>query len=174
MLPISAQKNQLIIAERIAILAAGACAAGFAFCWFERSFAHFVMPAVFVTFAVVFYLALLIAGLMSELSSCLGKTTATRPESAGFSLREIALQLQWSPLSYKIAALISIAGIVAKAIIFGSVSWTTGEPFTQRHAIASLLYIFFIINIELPVVASASRMPGTFVENMQQFGSDET
>ena len=66
-----------------------------------------------------------------------------------------------------------MAGVVGTAVLFGAVSWSTNESFTSHHALGASLYLFCILVIELPVIASASRMPGTFKDNISLLGKKD-
>lgn len=170
---LSAKKRQLATAERIGIVAATACILVALLCSVEESFSKLALPVVLIAFGAVFYLALLTAGLTTELNSVLGKLPSTSGEGPYTTIAEIRKQLRWSPRSYRVAALGAVAGILVTAGVFGAVSWTTSEPFTSRHAVGSSLYLFCILIVELPLIASASRMPGTFKENISLLGQGD-
>ncbi len=163
---LSARKHQLAIAERVTIGAAAACITSALLCLLDDSFSRFSLPVVLLAMATMFYLALLIAGLTSELFKALGKFPSSSGEGPYSSVSGIRKQLQWAPKPYRVAALVAIAGIAGTAVKFGAVSWSTGESFTSRHAIAASLYLSCILVLELPLIASALRMPGTYKDNV--------
>jgi hypothetical protein len=167
---LSAEKSHLAIAERVAIIAAAACVATAALCRLDESFAKFALPIVLFALAVMFYFALLIAGLTKERLQALGKLPSPSGEPPESTIHEIRRQLQWSPRVYRFSALVALAGIVATAFVYGTVSWSTDEVFTQHHAIGASLYLCCMLLLELPFIASASRMPGTFQENASGSG----
>jgi hypothetical protein len=170
---LSARKRQLAIAERVAIWVATACILSALLNLLDDSFSTLSLPVVLIAMGAMFYLAFLIAWLMSELSRALGRFPSQSEEGPYSSISEIRKQLQWSPKPYRVAALVAIAGIVGTAVKFGAVSWSTSEPFTSRHAIGASLYLFCILIIELPLIASASRMPGTYKDNITLLGESD-
>jgi uncharacterized membrane protein len=170
---LSAKKQQLAIAERFAICASASCIIVALLSLIDESFSKIALPVVLLAFGGMFYLALLITGLTTELNKALGRVSSTSGEGPYSSISEIRKQIQWSPRSYRLAALVAIVGIVGTAAMFGVVSWSTNQPFTSRHAIASSLYLCCILIIELPVIASASRMPGTYKDNISLLGEGD-
>ena len=171
---LSARKLQLVIAERVAIGAAAACITSALLCLLDDSFSKLVLPVVLLAMATMFYLALLIAGLTSELSRALGKFPSSSGEGPYSSISGIRKQLQWAPKPYRVAALVAIAGIAGTAVKFGAVSWSTGEPLSSRDAIAACLYLSCILFFELPFIASALRMPGTYKDNITLLDESDT
>lgn len=163
---LSQKKRQLAIAEQFGVCAAMACIIVALLCLTDSAFSKIALPVVLFAMGTMFYLALLIAGLTTELAKALGKFPSSSGEGHFSSISEIRKQLQWAPKSYRFAALAAIAGVVGTAVAFGGVSWSTIEPFTSRHAIGASLYLSCILIIELPVIASASRMPGAFKDNI--------
>jgi hypothetical protein len=171
---LSAKKQQLAIAERFAICASAACIIVVLLSLIDESISKLALPVILLALGAMFYLALLIAGLTTELNMALGKVSSPSGEGPYTSISEIRKQIQWSPRSYRLAALVAIVGIVGTAVMFGAVSWSTSEPFTSHHAIGASLYLCCILIIELPVIASASRMPGTYKDNISLLGEGDT
>ena len=162
---LSNRKHQLLVAERLAIASAIVCLSIAMLSWLNEAIAKLALPIVLIAFAIIFYLALLIAGLTGELAKSLGLPAASSDESAFISWRDLRKQWQWSPRLYKLLAVTSLLATIAMVFTFGAVSWTTGEIFTREKAIGSSLYLCFITLIELPVIASAARMPGAFQDH---------
>jgi uncharacterized membrane protein YeiB len=171
---LSSRKRQLAIAERGALFAAAACLLVALSSSLEPTLSKVALPVVLFAIGTMFYLAFMIAGLEAELSRALGKYPSSDDEGYYTSMAEIRKQLQWAPKTYRVAALIAMAGMVGTALAFGAVSWTTDSAFTSRHAIGASLYLICILAIELPVIASASRMPGTFSDNISHLSERDT
>ena len=131
---LSAKKQQLAIAVRFAICISMACIIVAIYSSTNECYSKLALPVVHLALGTMFYLALLIAGLTTELHRSLGKAPSTSGEDSYSSISEIRTQMQWSPRSYKVASLVGIVGILGTAVIFGAVSWSTNEPFTSRHA----------------------------------------
>ncbi|MFM9835759.1 MAG: hypothetical protein ACKVOA_06625 [Methylophilaceae bacterium] len=142
---LSARKQQLAIAERIAIVAAVACIVIALLCSTDEHLSQFSLTVVLIALGAMFYLALLIAGLTTELNSALGKVSSTNDEGPYSSISEIRWQLRWSPKSYRVAALVAFTGVIITAVVFGAVSWSTSEPFTSRNALGSSLYLLCVL-----------------------------
>ena len=88
-------------------------------------------------------------------------------ESKGLSWNETKLLLSWCPrpLVYVCVALIAIG--LAFGLFEGGTSWSSGQPFTTRHAIGFSLASMSFGAIALPVIASALRMPGEYSDHFQ-------
>lgn len=167
---LSANKSRLARAERIAIGGVLACCIVALLPWVHDVLPILGLPVVLGAMAVIFYLALLIAGLTAEVNRALGKWPSETGEPPPSTFGEIRRQLQWSPVGYKAGALIAVGGLVVTGIAFGPMGWTTSEPFTHRHAMGASLYCGCLLLLELPLIASAARMPGTFDENIASLG----
>jgi hypothetical protein len=80
------------------------------------------------------------------------------------SMSEMKQLLRWCPklllLAYPLAAVILLVTLLSA----GSVEWSTGQPFTAREAKGLPMFLAAFILVALPVLASSSRMPGTFSE----------
>ena len=101
---LSEKKTQLAIAERIAVCVSSACIMVALLCLVDNSFSIVALPVVLVAMGTMFYLALLIAGLTTELTKALGKFPSSSDDGPYSSISEIRKQLQWSPKSYRVAA----------------------------------------------------------------------
>jgi amino acid permease len=74
---LSARKQLLANAERIAIISSGACVMIAVPCSADESFFKLGPPVVLIAFGAMFYLAFLIAGLTTELNVALGKVKSS-------------------------------------------------------------------------------------------------
>lgn len=88
-----------------------------------------------------------------------------RERVAGLSSSELSALLRWAPVAHKTAGVLGVAIAVATAVAFGSVSWSSNDPPTPTDGIAGALYLASFLLVILPVLASAARMPGTYVAN---------
>jgi hypothetical protein len=170
---LSTKKRQLAMAERLAGCAIGACVIVTIACGVDGALAKFMMPIILFAIGTMFYLAVLIAGLTTELNRALGKWPSPTGEGPYSTTQELRKQLQWSPRSFKLGALAAIGGVVGTAGFFGAVSWSTGESMTSSNVIGASLYLCFILLIELPLIASAVRMPGAFKDNILLLGKSD-
>jgi hypothetical protein len=93
------------------------------------------------------------------------KPTTADGQSDGLSGPEFAFMVRWAPRSYKLAAWIGVAILVGTLFVFGSITIRTGEPTNPRDIPALFLYFSFFYFVSLPVLGSASRMPGSYASN---------
>ena len=91
-------------------------------------------------------------------------TFAGRTED--LSPSEIGQLLRWAPVWQKVAAIAGILIAVVTGVTLGEVSWTSEAPFTPAHALGASLYLSAFYLLSLPVLGSASRMRGTYVDNL--------
>ena len=70
--------------------------------------------------------------------------------------------LRWCPRWLKFALPIGFSLIFAAPAFIGSAEWSSSKPFTERDAKVFLLAIAGFLLMSLPILASASRMPGAF------------
>ncbi len=86
-------------------------------------------------------------------------------EEGGLSFKEFAFLLQWAPLPIRYVHVIA-GGVLGYIIIYiGSIEWSSGQPFTQRHAMGFMMYDILFLLFPYAFLASASRMTGGFSEN---------
>jgi hypothetical protein len=121
----------------------------------------FVVPGMILVFAVV----VVCLALASEFSKVLGRTPSSDGE-VDLSLADWWLLSRWCPATMKLAYLLAIAVALYTLFAVGlGVSWSTGEAFTQREALGFPLFGATMLLILLPMLASAARMPGAYVEH---------
>jgi hypothetical protein len=80
----------------------------------------------------------------------------------GLSGSEVAELVQFSPARYKIAALIALACAFVLGLIHGEVLLSSDRSLARSDAVAGFLYLSVFYLVALPVVASATRMPGSY------------
>ena len=88
-----------------------------------------------------------------------------RDRSAGLNNQEIGAVIRWAPFWQKAAGFLAILVAVTTAIVFGSVSWSTGKPPSLTDGIAAALYLLAFFLLSLPILGSAARMPGSYAES---------
>ena len=93
------------------------------------------------------------------------KATDPDERSDGLSSAEIAFLTRWSPRPYKAAAWLALAILLGTLLFFGGVSITTREELDPAKVPAVFLYFSVFYLICLPVLGSATRMPGTYASN---------
>ncbi len=82
------------------------------------------------------------------------------------SSAEIAALIRWAPLPYKLAAVGGIAITIIAALVVGEVSWSSSDPFVARDAVGAMLCLAGLYLLSLPILGSAARMPGTYLDNL--------
>jgi hypothetical protein len=121
----------------------------------------FVVPGMIVVLAVV----LVCFALASEFSKVMGRGPSQDGE-VDLSLSDWWLLSRWCPAAMKLAYLLAIAVAMYTLFAVGlGVSWRTGEAFTQREALGFPLFGAIMLLTLLPMLASAARMPGAYVEH---------
>lgn len=93
------------------------------------------------------------------------KPTTADGQSDGLSGQELAFMVRWAPGLYKLAAWTGVVILVGTIFVSGSVTITTGKPTNPRDIPALYLYFSVIFLVSLPVLGSASRMPGSYAAN---------
>jgi hypothetical protein len=78
--------------------------------------------------------------------------------------------LRWCPRWLKFALPIGFSLIFAAPTFIGSAGWSSSKPFTERDAKVFLLTIAGFLLMSLPILASASRMPGAFQDRFSAKG----
>ena len=109
--------------------------------------------------------------LISEYARTVRDSSYFGARTAGLNAGELAALMHWAPLACKLAAGLGIAVMVATAIAFGEISWSSEDPPTSEDGIAGALYLGSFFLLTLPVLGSARRMPGSYAES---FRTDQT
>ena len=100
-----------------------------------------------------------------------GRTSASRNDD-DMSGKELAALVRWCP-RWLVAASISCAAVAFLiALPIGEIQWPSNEPFTSREAIGLNLGLAVFFFLAVPILASASRMPGAYEENFQRGGGN--
>jgi hypothetical protein len=82
------------------------------------------------------------------------------------SSAEFAELIHWSPRWINVTAALLFIYDLAVIIPLGEVSWRSGQPFARREALEICFFLSTFVSVSLPILASASRMPGTFAEQL--------
>ena len=110
----------------------------------------------------IFVIAVL---LFHEFAQVLHGKPSSLFEENELSIAETKQLLRWCPGPYKLA--FAVAGVVMLTAIFtvGAVEWSSGQPFTEKEAKGIPLFLAVFMLVALPILASASRMPGAFADH---------
>jgi hypothetical protein len=90
------------------------------------------------------------------------KPSSWRQRTAGLSSRELAAILRWSPKLYLLIAAVGIIMMVVTSIQFGRISFRSNETPDPNMVSGIFFSLIFFYALALPVLGSASRMPGTY------------
>lgn len=120
-------------------------------------------PYVMAGFALVFPLWAITVLLMVEFAEPRRKGKSWWAQ--GLSFGELRTLVRWCPRPLLYASLLVATGAMVVSAKIGSTHWSFGEDFTARHAIGFSLGIAIFCSFALPVLASASRMPGAFSDH---------
>ena len=80
-------------------------------------------------------------------------------------LGEVRQLLRWCPGPTKLAFVIAGVALLFAMFYVGAVEWSSGQPFTEKEAKGFPLFLSVFMLVALPVLASASRMPGAFADH---------
>jgi hypothetical protein len=83
----------------------------------------------------------------------------------GLSGIEVSELTHWCPRWLIVAVILLLVYEFAVLLPLGRISWGSDRPFTQREALGVCFGLSIFVLLSLPVLASASRMPGTFAEH---------
>ena len=121
-------------------------------------FEPFVFYSFFVMF-LVFGVAVWVAG---EYAQTVRTNASWWQRSRGLSLAELKALTQWCPRWIIYLSLVCGVAGIAMAFQVGDVQWSPGQPFTEREALGFTAGQSTFCFFALPILASASRMPGNF------------
>ncbi|MEO8102964.1 MAG: hypothetical protein ABI790_10575 [Betaproteobacteria bacterium] len=120
---------------------------------------------VYAALAAMMGVAITVAILTSEFARVLHASRAEAKMPDAFSPMQVGLLVNWSPAAQGFGAVLAMLLLIGTALVSGSVQWSSGEPFTPHLAVAAFLYVGGFYFVVLPVLGSASRMPGSFEDN---------
>ena len=93
------------------------------------------------------------------------KPTTPDERSDGLSGSELKFMVRWAPAAYKVGAWLGAVILAGTVLTFGEVTITTRDPTPPRDIPALYLYFSVFYLLSLPVLGSASRMPGSYAAN---------
>lgn len=165
-MPLSERKWLLRIAEYLCLADILACVYCAYHAKLDPIFASSLSTFSFVNSLMVFVLFVLQIFLWSEFSAANNLNQGKEGEDEGsMTFKELSFALQWAPIPIRYSHVLSV-GILAYIILFvGNVEWTSGQPFTQRHAFGFMMYNLFFLLLPYSFLASASRMTGSYSQN---------
>jgi hypothetical protein len=128
-----------------------------------------VMSAVLVNSTLVFPMIFVAVALIRELDTATGVAHSWW-QSPRVRFDELRRLVRWCPSWLLVVSLACAAGAAISGTIVGGARWSSDEEFTLHHAISFSLGSVLFCALSLPVLASASRMPGRFADHFG--GSD--
>jgi len=160
---LSTKKILLRLAEWLALADIGMCSYFYYRSRIDTEFASTLGEYSLGNFVVVFSFVVLGIMLTSEFSSANNLNDGkVGDDKDGLTYSEFLKLVQWAPLPLRYLPFVSIGIFVYTFWTIGSIEWSSGEPFTQRHALGFFsIHIAFML-FPYSILASASRMPGSF------------
>lgn len=159
----SSRKGFLRVLEWVAVVlpaCAGVTAASFHLGVTAEATALFAVGVLLVATFTVFCVGISLAGEFVEASR---PALSWRNRMSGLSGTELKALTQWCP-RWLIAVSLSgvFIGLALLIALGGHVHWSSGTPFTTRESLGGCAGVLVFALLPLPVLASASRMPGSF------------
>jgi hypothetical protein len=93
------------------------------------------------------------------------KPTTNEEHSDGLSSAELSFMVRWAPTAHKVGAWLGLVILVGTLLTFGEVTIPARDPTSPRDIPALYLYFSVFYLLSLPVLGSASRMPGSYATN---------
>ncbi len=112
-------------------------------------------------FGFYFIVALIVALQLTALANSLYPNRSSEGEFDGLQLKDIKRLLLWAPRPHRVVGLIGLLVFCATLIAVGGVTWNTGSPFEQHHAVGIGLYVAALYAIASPVLAAFARLPSS-------------
>ena len=119
-------------------------------------------PFVFYAFAAMFAVFGAAVWVAGEYAQTVRTDASWWQRARGLSLTEIKALVHWCPRWLVYLSLACAAAGFTMAFQVGEVHWSPGQPFTEREALGFTAGLSTFCFLALPVLASASRMPGSF------------
>ena len=95
------------------------------------------------------------------------KPNTWRHRTEGLNSTDLAIVLRWAPALYKVGAAAAVLILVAAAIFFGKIKFVSDSPIDPKQIPGMFLYLAAFFLLALPVLGSASRMPGSYAANSE-------
>ena len=118
-----------------------------------------------VSFFLMFLVWFVAVTLATELTKATREGQSWWKKSRGLSASDLRSLTKWCP---RWILGLCLAGIVVSLLVLapiGGVHWTSDQPFTAREALGFGAGLSLFCLLAVPVLSSASRMPGSFAAN---------
>jgi len=93
--------------------------------------------------------------------------------SRGLGAKDISFLIRWAPVLYKAAAITAVLLMVATALKFGRIRFTENEPLNPEEIPGMFLGLSVFYLLALPILGSASRMPGSYASRLASLKAAE-
>ena len=110
-------------------------------------------------FVLFFVLVLVVVSQATLLARSRSPGPTHLEELEALSSEEWGQVLRRSPRFHKVIGILGVLMLLVTLVFVGGVSWSTGTPFEQRHAVGVALYVTALSAIVAPVLAAFARLP---------------
>ncbi len=128
------------------------------------SFVEKLLPYIFVTGMLVFFASLLV---LNDYARLVRNVAPGQKNTDGLSIREMKQLVFWCPTWLWWTSIIIGAICMGVLMYLGEVTWSSSAPLDARTAIGLLAGSSFFVFASIPILASASRMPGAFDDHFE-------
>jgi len=151
------------------------CANMLAFLWVstDSSAAAQLNLPLLTGFAVFFMLLLVLVGQVTPLAEARAPKLSQIAEPEGLSQSDFKAVMAFAPRYQKLIALCGLSALGVAFALFGEVSWSTGTPFTERHARGISLSLAALSALLYPVLGAFARLPPSLAERMALLRRDD-
>jgi len=157
------EQKQLLRLLELVCLAAIAASLAIAFVTWLKPDEGFPVLLLAVAGMAVLMLTFLPACMLGgEYVKTVKKPSTWRQRTEGLDSSDLSTLLRWAPALYKAGAVAAILIAVATAISFGSIKFNSESPVDPQQIPAMFLYLNVFYLLALPILGSASRMPGSY------------
>lgn len=118
-------------------------------------------------FALFFLLLLVALGRATPLARARRPRASALDEPEGLGQADMRALLTLAPRWQKALACGGGVALVIAAAVYGSVSWSTGEPFERRHALGIALYVTALASLLCPYLGALSRLPDALEDQLR-------
>lgn len=123
-------------------------------------------PIVMTNFMLLFPTFAVAVFIMVEFTNAQRVGQSWWQKNRGLSLAEMKALVRWCPPPLLYLCLGSVAAGVVGTLIGGGVHWSSHQEFTSHHAVGFSLGTLVFCSLAVLVLASASRMPGEFINHV--------
>ena len=123
---------------------------------------------------VLFFLLVLVAlGYVTPLARARRPRFSALDEPEGLAAADFRTILTLAPRHQKAMAGAGLVALLAAAIGFGSLSWSTDLPFERRHALGIALYVAALASLLYPVLGALGRLPESLEDRLRFLRSND-